>query len=262
MFAQSLFAVLMLISPAVLAQDDYDSYLGVCIIYEAAYPEGHISSDLSTPILPKLDLPQDVLDRFEDLGQSDLTTEEFLVVYEPQEELCKTNQEAWTPVVAEVKSGDLSEASIEILELSLLEITVYLQRVERERRRLDAGEDFLNALAVAATVLMWSSLIFMSLWMLGCRRRRRALVAPQKGLRLLKSLGGAARRALSEVEIPTMDIINACSHGIPSFVCGMTTLALTQSLSSEACGGSANIQSCVVNEEYVMELFTDVVPSL
>jgi len=94
------------------------------------------------------------------------------------------------------------------------------------------------------------------------RRRRRALAAPQKGFRLLKSLGGVARRALSEVEIPTMDIINACSHGIPSFVCGMTTLALTQSLSSEACGGSANIQSCVVNEEYVMELFSDVVPSM
>merc|ERR1719336_2077876 len=128
----------------------------------------------------------------------------------------------------------------------MLELTVAGSTDIMERRSLNGME------ALEVGVIIGSYILFVFAWIYMfftyCRRRR-ALTTPQRGFRLLKSLGGAAHRALLEVdalvEIPTMDIINACSHGIPSFVCAMSTMALTQTLSSEACGGSTSLRRSV-----------------
>merc|ERR1712110_692582 len=79
------------------------------------------------------------------------------------------------------------------------------------------------------------------------------------GRRQLKSgaqqaLTTATRRALTNMptlEIPTMEIISACNNNIASFVCSLSTVALTHVVTSQFCGGS-NIDSCLANFQYAV----------
>merc|ERR1712110_1282413 len=78
------------------------------------------------------------------------------------------------------------------------------------------------------------------------------------GRRQLKSgaqqaLTTATRRALTNMptlEIPTMEIIYACNNNIASFVCSLSTVALTHVVTSQFCGGS--IDSCLANFQYAV----------
>merc|ERR1711994_370731 len=49
--------------------------------------------------------------------------------------------------------------------------------------------------------------------------------------------------AMETVEIPLMEVISACNHNVPSFVCSLSTVALTHVVTSQFCGG-ANLETC------------------
>lgn len=192
----------------------------------------------------------------DDLRVSELSTEEFLTVYETQKQFCEANQELVEPVLTELDSADeeLSSESIELLEVTLFEIAALLALDSSvvARRNLDAvALVILSGVAVAFVVIYLAVAIGNP--KCNCRRRR-ALAAPEDDVSRLLELAtnGAPRRALRDsFEIPTMDIVSACSHNIPSFVCAMSTMAVTHIISSNFCGGNS-LEGCTFNAQYAL----------
>merc|ERR1719323_464143 len=188
-------------------------------------------------------LPDVVSSQIDNDAVSSVTTEEFVAFYEEQEEFCENNKDVWEPVLAEVMSGEeLSEESMQFLELALFETAAFLYEDSIEvveRRNLLMGKViFVGAVVVFVGVV----------------------AVPESGSRRLLMLKeittGTARRALTDssgfFDIPTMDIISACGQNIPSFVCSMTTLALTEVITSQFCGGSSSLDSCAYNTQYAL----------
>jgi len=244
---------LLTIFAAAFAQDE-QSLLGICGLYKAAYPMGHTDADLSTPILSLIPFPEETMTMARDMGVAETTTEQYLEVYLPQQEFCGSNAALIEPVVEDFQSeGDLNPASMELLEVVVFEIAAVLDSsasAQVAQRRRNAGWAIVIVPLVFGAMFV---MVFMLVYEIsrGCRRRRLAITAPQ-GPRLLKK---AARRELSteSFEVPALDLLEACSHGnIDSFVCSMSTLEFTHTLTSQFCGGSASLSSCFYNPQYAL----------
>merc|ERR1712012_646362 len=256
LFNMSSLLFLMLSAAFVYGESHVHVMSATCAIYQVAYPQGHSEEDLLTPIISML--PDVVSSQIDNDAVSSVTTEEFVAFYEEQEEFCENNKDVWEPVLAEVMSGEeLSEESMQFLELALFETAAFLYEDSIEvveRRNLLIGK-----LIFVGAVVVFIGVVAVADAAGGCRRRR-ALAVPESGSRRLLMLKeittGTARRALTDssgfFDIPTMDIISACGQNIPSFVCSMTTLALTEVITSQFCGGSSSLDSCAYNTQYAL----------
>jgi len=261
---------LLLILTAVFASEESTdngniALLGTCAIYSAAYPGGHTDDDLSIPIFSLLNLPESITAEIGDDWTSvqELTTEQFLTIYELQEEFCHSTGDLWEPVLAELQSEEeISEESMEVLEVMLFEIVVFLyeQSAVTGRRQLAAqfavfaslGIVFLVGFYVVFKIAQGCKGTLPSLEWQAVRVKMAAAAAAVQhgGSRLLRR-----RRALTElstVDITTETLLSACGHNIPSFVCSMSTLALGQVLTSQFCGGSSTLSTCAYNTQYAL----------
>jgi len=203
-------------------------------------------------------LPDAVSSQIDNDAVWSVTTEEYVAFYEEQEEFCENNRNVWEPVLVEMMSGEeLGEDSMQFIEVALFEVAALLHEDSTQAERRNLEDTNLVILGILVVVFIGSvAIIEISD---GCRRRR-ALAAPESGSRRLLMLKeittGASRRALTDssgfFDIPTMDIISACGQNIPSFVCSMTTLALTEVITSQFCGGSSSLDSCAYNTHYAL----------
>merc|ERR1712083_374609 len=137
-------------------------------------------------------------------------------------------------------------------EFALLEGATFLYEDSNagfERRNLEVA----TAILIAGVVILVSTVVILEIAK-ACRRRRRAL-ASSRLLNLEQSITGS-RRALTDssslFEIDTMDVVAACGQNIPSFVCSLSTLALTEVITSQFCGGSSSLDSCSYNTQYAL----------
>jgi len=259
----------------------------MCAIYGAAYPTGHTDEDLSTPIFSML--PDDAVSEVS--GASDITTQEFLAVYEGQHDFCIETESLWAQVLEEVKSGEeLSDESAELLEIAVYEVAAVLNaHSQTRRRRLE------NTIASLAVLLGVAAVSAMSTQ---CSKRRRALAAPKSGSRLLQQEleNSASRRALQAATcgdhtieenclssvgcvwddgvcngsnddspwqydttlwditdtIQMTDIGLGCNGGIPSFVCNMTFNDMMALHTSQICG-SSGLFDCTFNMVFALD---------
>jgi len=253
-----LYLLSLLFAATVFASEESSvdgSMLATCAIYQAAYPQGHTEADLSTPILTQLNLPEDVLASAQEMmGTSEVTTAQYYSFYQLQMEFCTTNAALLETVIADLRGeGEMSEETAEYLDIALFELAAHLyDTAEAGRRSLLIIEGIF--LTVVGGLIVYSIVHNVSN---DCRRRRRRALSTA-GARLLKGKFNpsvAARRALSatdDIVIPTMDIVSACSHNIPSFVCSMSALYLTQVLSSDICG-SGSLSSCDFNSQLALD---------
>merc|ERR1712110_777237 len=231
-------------------------------LYRAAYPQGHTQADLSTPIFSLLPVPAET-----NLEENfDVTTEVVYAAYQAQEEFCISNAEAVDAMNAELQSGELSAATVQLMEISLFEIAVFLESSATptsNRRNLFFSNNYgswnwiyTNPTSVSA-VTVWDSA-----WHNAAHEANNVIDTiggwfgrRQLKDRLMNQELTASRRALTDdgsVGIPTMLIVSACSNDIPSFVCSMSTSDLTEILSSQICGGSANLASCDFSTNYAL----------
>merc|ERR1712110_925433 len=247
---------------------DHVSFLGVCALYRAAYPQGHTEADLSTPIFSLLPVPAET-----NLEENfDVTTDVVYAAYQAQEEFCISNAEAVDSMNAELQSGQLSAATVQLMEISMFEIAVFLETASAtsSRRNLFFSNnygswDWLYSLptTISATAI-WDSAwhnaagvtydaantVSDAIDEIGSWFGRRQLKD-----RLMNQELTASRRVLTDdgsVTIPTMHIVAACSNDIPSFVCSMSTSDLTEILSSRICGGSGNLAACDFSTNFAL----------
>lgn len=270
-----------------------DGLLGVCGVYKAAFPDGHTEADLSNLIvdyLPaELSLEEEVVNTL-----PEMTTSDFVEVYESQLVFCEEREAEVAAAVLELQSEDsLSTETEELLHVALFEAAAVLSQstTDSSRRQLVTGvilgagssvgsyaagagvvpsaagsyatggaigvaEGFV-AVEMGAVFLVGAGFIFVGvmlalIWKDCCRRRRRKLHGlTQQAMAALKRESRRTLTGSESVEITTTEIIAACSHGVPSFVCQLSTVALAQVVTSQFCGGN-NLEVCNANLQYAL----------
>lgn len=263
-----LIALLLLSVTSVLAQEvSEEQVLGVCAMYKFAFPSGHTEADLEAVFLDHL--PASYAELILEQGVPDLSTSDFVEMYESQREFCEEHEAEIMHVLLEAQSeGELSTESEEMLHTMTFESVALLS--ESTSQAVATTERRRTFLLVAAVVLIGTAGVKMVAYTMmgicfaailggigysavgmwgayGPDRRLLRSGAPQ-------ALTTATRRALTimpTLEIPTMEIISACNNNIASFVCSLSTMALTQVVTSQFCGGS-NLNSCLANFQYAV----------
>jgi len=250
--------LLFILAAAFASEESTDNgnsaLLGTCAIYSAAYPGGHTDDDLSTPIFSMLNLPESIIAEIGDDWTSvqEMTTEQFLTIYEPQEEFCHSTGDRWEPVLAELQSEEeFSEESMEVLEVMLFEMAALLYEESAATGRRQLVAPYIVFCVVGVVILTTFVVGFMiadaAKGNKGDCRRRLAIAASAA-----QSGGRRALTELSTVDITTETLLSACGHNIPSFVCSMSTIALGQVLTSQFCGGSSTHSTCAYNTQYAL----------
>merc|ERR1712187_963869 len=137
----------------------------------------------------------------------------------------------------------------QFLEVALFEVAAFLYEESNARSERRYLEVFLLGMLVVCFV---GTVVVIEVAD-ACRRRRRALTSSR--LLNMEEITTGSRRALTDsssfFEIDTMDVIAACGQNIPSFVCSMSALALTEVITSQFCGGSS-LDSCSYNTQYAL----------
>jgi len=235
--------VLLLLTTSVLADIGDNPLLGVCAIYQAAYPDGHTQDDLDTPMLQKL--PSELGVQMIHYGiDTRLTTDEFLETYEPQRDFCETNRATLEPMIGEVQADadSLSPASLELLEVGIVELAALL---DAESNPVTSRRNLFFFRKMATGIKTWVAGVGASIARCFGGKRRRALAASESGSRLMQNVQ-------TSFEVPTMDIFAACANNVPTYLCSLPTAAVIHTVGSAFCGGSS-LSSCAYDAMYALE---------
>lgn len=253
--------------------------IGICGMYEAAFPNGHAEADLSRPLFDYLPQTTDAT-----MEAVELSTEDFITeLYEPQQAFCESQAETVDALVDQLWSGEeVSRINQELVDISLFEMAVvydemvseldssaedeqyfdseeerYYDDMEYRNRRRNLSQVFFMCLGGFV-------LLVIALGVVDQVHARRALTATSDvsklqidssaSLQRLLSETQTARRALSsEVRVTLQSVMTACVDDIPSFVCTLSASMLTHAMVSPICGGSG-VMSCHVSVDYLENL--------
>jgi len=261
--------LLLLAVSSVFAQEK--QVLGLCAMYNLAFPSGHTVADLDSVFWDHL--PSTYAEFIVQQEMPNLSTSDFVEMYEVQREFCEEQEAETTNVLLEAQSeGEMSTEGVETLHMISFESSALLSQAQSQLvATTDRRELMTFAAAFLATAIFGSYAIYIAyaalailaavaigaviygvigLYMAYGPSRRQL----SSGSRLLTSAQGVARRAVTAmetVEIPLMEVISACNHNVPSFVCSLSTVALTHVVTSQFCGG-ANLDSCNTNLQYAI----------
>merc|ERR1712110_130941 len=140
----------------------------------------------------------------------DVTTEVIYSAYEAQEEFCITNEDLVNNMIAEMQSGELSAETVELMEISMFEVAVFLETnvVTSSRRNLffrEAVQGAIDGIYTATyylgglSIIMWNN-IFIAAddfgdWVGGLFGRRQLAALTNRLMNQELTLSGASRRA-------------------------------------------------------------------